>query len=92
MSSVIILESLGRFDNECLTSRPGYSPSTIIIICLLSSVTVATRGHQGLEIKVLPASVVGQCPSVEERERVRTKYCYVDLVWNSIAIEVCTMR
>ena len=45
--------------------------STIIVICLLSSIVIATRGQQGLEIKVLPTSVGGQCPSVEERERVR---------------------
>ena len=43
--------------------------STIKVLCLLSSIIIATRGQQGLEIKVLPTSVGGQCPSVEERER-----------------------
>ena len=46
---------------------------TIIVICLLSSIVIATRGQQGIEIKVLPTSVGGQCPSVEERERVRNE-------------------
>ena len=41
----------------------------IVVLCLLSSIVIATRGQQGLEIKVLPTSVGGQCPSVEERER-----------------------
>ena len=45
--------------------------STIIVICLLSSIILTARGQQGLEIKVLPTSAGGQCPSVEERERVR---------------------
>ena len=45
--------------------------STIAIISLLSSITVANGAQLGLEIKVLPTSVGGQCPSVEERERVR---------------------
>ena len=43
--------------------------STIKVLCLLSSIIIGTRGQQGLEIKVLPTSVGGQCPSVEERER-----------------------
>ena len=47
--------------------------STIIVLCLLSSIVIATRGQQGLETKVLPPSVGGQCPSVEERERVRNE-------------------
>ena len=47
--------------------------STIIVICLLSSIIMATRGQQGIEMKVLPTSVGGQCPSVEERERARNE-------------------
>ena len=47
--------------------------STIIVICLLSSIVIATREQQGLEIKVLPTSVGGQCPSVEKRESVRNE-------------------
>ena len=47
--------------------------SMIAVLCLLSSIVIATRGQQGLEIKVLPTSVGGQCPSVEERERVRNE-------------------
>ena len=45
----------------------------IVVLCLLSSIVIATRGQQGLEIKVLPTSVGGQCPSVEERERARNE-------------------
>ena len=47
--------------------------STITIICLLSSIVIANGVQLGLEIKVLPTSVGGQCPSVEERERVRNE-------------------
>ena len=47
--------------------------SMITVFCLLSSVIIATRGQPGIEIKVLPTSVGGQCPSVEEMERVRNK-------------------
>ena len=46
--------------------------SMITVFCLLSSVVIATRGQQGIEIKVLPTSVGGQCPSVEG-ERVRNE-------------------
>ena len=45
----------------------------IVVFCMLSSIIIATRGQQALEIKVLPTSVGGQCPSVEERERVRNE-------------------
>ena len=47
--------------------------STIIVICLLSSIIMATRSQQGVEVKVLPTSAGGQCPTVEERERVRNE-------------------
>ena len=48
--------------------------STLIaVLCLLSSIAIAARDQPGLEIKVLPPSVGGQCPSVEERERVRNE-------------------
>ena len=47
--------------------------STIAIICLLSSIIIANGAQQALEIKVLSTSVGGQCPSVEERERVRNE-------------------
>ena len=43
------------------------------IFCLLSSIVLTARGQQGVEIKELPASAGGQCPSVEERERVRNE-------------------
>ena len=46
---------------------------TIVVLCLLSSIVIATRGQPRLEIKVLPTSVGGQCPSVEERERARNE-------------------
>ena len=46
---------------------------TIAVLCLMSSIIIATRGQQGVEIKVLPTIVEGQCPSVEERERVRNE-------------------
>ena len=46
---------------------------TVVVFCMLSSIVLATRGQQGLEIKVLPTSIGGQCPSVEERERVRNE-------------------
>ena len=47
--------------------------STITIISLLSSIVIANGAQLGIEIKVLPTSVGGQCPSVEERERVRNE-------------------
>ena len=46
---------------------------TIVVLSLLSSIVIATRGQSGLEIKVLSTSIGGQCPSVEERERVRNE-------------------
>ena len=45
----------------------------IAVLCLLSSIIIATRGQQGLEIKVLPTSVGGQCPLAKERERARNE-------------------
>ena len=47
--------------------------SMIAVLCLMSSIVIATRGQHRLEIKVLPPSVGGQCPSVEERERARNE-------------------
>ena len=47
--------------------------SMIVVLCLFSSVTIATRAQSRLAIKVLPTSVRGQCPSMEERERVRNE-------------------
>ena len=47
--------------------------SMIAVLCLMSSIVIATRGQPGIEIKVLPTNVGGQCPSVEERERVRNE-------------------
>ena len=47
--------------------------SLIAVLCLMSSIVIATRGQPGIEIKVLPTSAGGQCPSVEERERVRNE-------------------
>ena len=46
---------------------------TIVVLCLLSSIVLTARGQPGIETKVLPTSVGGQCPSVEERERVRNE-------------------
>ena len=46
---------------------------TIAVLCLLSSIVIATRGQSRLAIKVLPTSAGEQCPSVEERERVRNE-------------------
>ena len=61
--------SVRQTDQASFVTLAKYS--TIIVICLFSSIVIATRGHQGIEIKELPTSVGGQCPSVEERERVR---------------------
>ena len=47
--------------------------SVIAVLCLLSSIIIATRGQPRHALKVLPTSVGGQCPSVEERERARNE-------------------
>ena len=50
-----------------------FSTITTSLLCLLSSITIPTRGQLGLEIKTLPTSVGGRCAQMEERGRVRNE-------------------
>ena len=62
-----------HLDQANLVIFAKFSMIIILVLCLFSSVTIATRGQSRLAIKVLPTSIGGQCPSVEERERVRNE-------------------